>query len=51
MTCEDVRAQLPDFVLGSLGAKDELDLRRHLRGCAACRRELDALREGWGVFT
>jgi hypothetical protein len=50
MTCEDARAQLPDFVLGSLEEKDELDLRRHLRGCAACRRELDALRDGSGVF-
>jgi hypothetical protein len=50
MTCDDVRAQLPDFVLGSLEEEDELDLGRHLRGCAACRRELDALREGLGVF-
>jgi hypothetical protein len=50
MTCDDVRAQLPDFVLGSLEGEDELDLRRHLRGCAACRRELDALHEGLGVF-
>jgi hypothetical protein len=50
MTCDDVRAQLPDFVLGSLEGEDELDLRRHLRGCAACRRESDALHEGLGVF-
>lgn len=50
MTCEDVRTQLPDFVLGSLEERDELDLRGHLRGCASCRRELDALREGLGVF-
>jgi anti-sigma-K factor RskA len=50
MTCDDVRAQLPDFVLGSLEEDDEVELRRHLRGCAACRRELDALREGLGVF-
>ena len=50
MMCDDVRTQLPDFVLGSLGEKDERDLRRHLRGCGACRRELDALREGLGVF-
>ncbi len=50
MTCEDARAQLPDLVLGSLEEGDELDLRRHLRGCTACRRELDALREGLGVF-
>ena len=49
-TCDDVRALLPDFVLGSTEKRDELDLRRHLRGCGACRRELDALREGVGVF-
>ena len=29
---------------------DELDVRRHLRGCGACRRELEALHEGLGVF-
>jgi len=50
MTCDDVHAQLPDFVLGSLEEEEERELRRHLRGCAACRRELDALREGLGVF-
>jgi hypothetical protein len=49
-TCDDVRTLLPDFVLGSTERRDELDLRRHLRGCGACRRELDALREGLGVF-
>ena len=49
-TCENVRAQLPDFVLGSSESRDDLDIRRHLRGCAACRRELDALREGLGIF-
>jgi hypothetical protein len=49
-TCDDVRTLLPDFVLGSTERRDELDLRRHLRGCGACRHELDALREGLGVF-
>lgn len=48
--CDDVRAVLPDFVLGSLEAGDDRDVRRHLRGCAGCRRELDAIREGLGVF-
>lgn len=41
---------LPDFVLGSLEGPDDLDVRRHLRGCGGCRRELDAIREGLGVF-
>jgi len=49
-SCEDVRPLLPDFVLGSLEGPDDLGVRRHLRGCGGCRRELDALREGLGVF-
>ncbi|HEV2951566.1 MAG TPA: zf-HC2 domain-containing protein, partial [Actinomycetota bacterium] len=49
-TCDDVRTLLPDFALGSQEERDNLDVRRHLRGCTACRRELDALREGLGVF-
>lgn len=49
-TCEDVRALLPDFLLGTTGDPADLEVRRHLRGCGACRRELDALRDGLGVF-
>jgi hypothetical protein len=49
-TCEDVRTLLPDFALGEPEGRDDLEVRRHLRGCGACRRELDALREGLGVF-
>jgi hypothetical protein len=49
-TCDDVRPMLPEHALASLEATDELEVRRHLRGCASCRRELDALREGVGVF-
>ena len=49
-TCDDVRPLLPDHVLDSLGVVDHEIVRRHLRGCAACRRELDALREGLEVF-
>ncbi len=49
-TCDDVRTLLPDFVLGSVAGQEDLDVRRHLRGCGACRRELDALGEGLGVF-
>jgi len=41
---------LPDHALGSLDARDELAVERHLRGCATCRRELEALRQGVGVF-
>jgi hypothetical protein len=49
-TCEDVRPHLPDFVLGAAAEPDEVGLRRHLRGCGACRRELDALEDGLRVF-
>ncbi len=49
-TCEDVRPHLPDFVLGPTSDPDELGIRRHLRGCGACRRELDALEDGLRVF-
>lgn len=49
-TCDGVRPLLPDLVLGSLEGADDLDVRRHLRGCGGCRRELDAIREGLGVF-
>jgi hypothetical protein len=48
MTCNDVRTQLADFVLGSLEGGDELDVRRHLPGCGSCRSQRDALREGLG---
>jgi hypothetical protein len=49
-TCDEVRPILADVVLGSSPPSDEFTIRRHLRGCAGCRRELDALREGLGVF-
>jgi len=49
-TCEDVRALLPDFVLGSTSDANDLEVRRHLRGCGACRRELEALHDGLQVF-
>jgi hypothetical protein len=41
---------LPDHALGSLDPAEELAVERHLRGCAACRRELEALRQGVGIF-
>jgi anti-sigma factor RsiW len=49
-SCDEVRPLLADHALGSLDPDGTLAVRRHLRGCAACRRELDALREGVGVF-
>jgi len=49
-TCDDMRALLPDFVLGSTSDADDLEVRRHLRGCGGCRRELEALHDGLRVF-
>jgi hypothetical protein len=49
-TCDDIRPMLPDHALGSLDPADALAVDRHLRGCAACRRELESLRQGVGVF-
>jgi hypothetical protein len=49
-SCEEVRPLLADHALGSLDPDGKLSVRGHLRGCAACRHELDALRDGVGVF-
>ncbi|HEX6843816.1 MAG TPA: zf-HC2 domain-containing protein, partial [Actinomycetota bacterium] len=46
MTCEQVRELLPEFLLGSLDDVAAADVRRHLRGCAACREEQAKLEEG-----
>lgn len=49
-TCDDVRPLLPDHALGSLEPGEDAEVRRHLRGCGACRRELGALSDGLGVL-
>jgi anti-sigma factor RsiW len=49
-TCEAVRERLPEHVLGTLDEVGDADVRRHLRGCAACRREMTALGEGVATF-
>jgi hypothetical protein len=49
-TCDDVRPLLPEFALGTAVDPDDLVVRRHLRGCGACRRELEALQDGLGVL-
>jgi hypothetical protein len=50
MTCEEVRERLPEHVLGTLDDVSDLAIRRHLRGCAGCRHEMDALGEGLALF-
>ena len=46
MTCDEVRELLPEHLLGTLEGPEDLEVRRHLRGCAACRDERMKLEEG-----
>lgn len=46
MTCDEVRELLPEHLLGILDAEEDRALERHLRGCAACRKELARLEDG-----
>ena len=46
MTCDEVRELLPEHLLSSLDEVTDADVRRHLRGCAACRDERMKLEEG-----
>jgi Putative zinc-finger len=50
VSCEDVREALPDYVLGSLSELEMAGVRRHLRGCSACRTDQVALDEGVALF-
>ena len=50
MTCDDVRDRLSEHALGTLAESEDLRIRRHLRGCAQCRRELAAIGEGLTLF-
>jgi hypothetical protein len=51
MTCDQVRELLPEQLLGALDGPEELEVRRHLRGCAACREERGALEEGMAALS
>jgi predicted anti-sigma-YlaC factor YlaD len=48
--CEEVHDRLPDHALGTLEEIEDVRIRRHLRGCAQCRRELAAIGEGLTMF-
>src|SRR5438128_2300502 len=50
MSCDELREQLPDFVLGTLSDVEFAAVRRHLRGCAGCRAEAARLDEGLAMF-
>jgi anti-sigma factor RsiW len=50
VTCEEVRELLPEHLLGTLDPDADEAVRRHVRGCAACRAEMTALGEGLTRF-
>lgn len=49
-TCDDISERLPEHVLGTIDGSQELAIRRHLRGCAGCRREMSSLGDGLALF-
>lgn len=51
MGCELVLEVLPDYALGTLDEEAAAAVRRHLRGCAACRADAAALDRGVAAFT
>ena len=50
MTCDEVRELLPEHLLGTLEGPEDLEVRRHVRGCAGCRGEMVALADGLASF-
>jgi Putative zinc-finger len=50
VTCEQVSERLPDYVLGTMPETEQAAVRRHLRGCAACRAEAEQLDHGLALF-
>jgi hypothetical protein len=46
VTCDEVREQLAEHLLGTLEPPVDAEVQRHLRGCAGCRRDMAALAEG-----
>jgi hypothetical protein len=50
VTCDEVRELLPEHLLGSLEGPEDLEVRRHVRGCAGCRADMVALADGVASF-
>jgi hypothetical protein len=50
MKCPDVRAALPLLIYGDVGGPERAALTEHLAGCAACRREKQALESVRGLL-
>ena len=51
MNCDEIREQLSDHLLATLPETQDARVRRHLRGCSACRTELGALEDGLSLFS
>ena len=51
MTCDEVREQLAEHLLGTLDDVTDVRVRSHLRSCGACRREMTTLAEGLDTFS
>jgi hypothetical protein len=50
VTCDEVRDQLAEHLLGTLDEPADVQVRRHLRGCSGCRGDMTALAEGMSTF-
>jgi anti-sigma factor RsiW len=50
VTCDEVREQLPEHLLGTLDPATDVAVGAHLRGCTACRRDMVALADGVSTF-
>lgn len=50
MRCDEVRDQLAEHLLGTLDEPADVEVRRHIRGCSGCRRDMAALAEGMSTF-
>ena len=50
MTCDEVREQLAEHLLGTLQPDEDASVRRHVRGCAVCRAEMATLADGFSTL-
>jgi Putative zinc-finger len=50
VSCDDIRELLSEHVLGTLDPDLDRGVRRHVRGCASCRAEMQGLGEGLTQF-
>ena len=49
MKCREMKNLIPLFLDGVLREGKNLHVREHLRGCAACRKELAAFEQSWAM--